>query len=116
MGKIRLDKYLADMGIGTRSQVKQQIRKGGISVNGVCVKSPEYKIDTEKDQVEVQGKSLCYEAFEYYMLNKPKGVVSATEDKWGENSVGFACFQKEKGFVSGGTSGQGYRGTAFDYQ
>lgn len=78
MGKIRLDKYLADMGIGTRSQVKQQIRKGGISVNGVCVKSPEYKIDTEKDQVEVQGKSLCYEAFEYYMLNKPKGVVSAT--------------------------------------
>ena len=59
MGKIRLDKYLADMGIGTRSQVKQQIRKGGISVNGVCVKSPEYKIDTEKIRWKYRGKAFA---------------------------------------------------------
>ena len=80
MEKIRLDKYLADMGQGTRSEVKKLIKKGNVCVNRETVKSPEYKIAPETDQVSVQGRELSYEKFEYYMLNKPAGTVSARED------------------------------------
>lgn len=79
--KLRLDKYLADMGAGTRSEVKKAIAKGQVSIGGLTVKRPETKIDTEQDEVEYQGRSVSYVEYEYYMLNKPAGVVSATEDK-----------------------------------
>ncbi len=79
--KIRLDKYLADMGIGTRSEVKKLIQKGQVFVNENAVKKPETKIDTETDVVFCQGKPVTYAEFEYFMLHKPSGVVSATEDK-----------------------------------
>lgn len=79
--KIRLDKYLADMGCGTRSQVKRQIGMGNVSVNGSPAKRPEMKIDSETDSVAYCGSEVSYEQYEYYMLNKPAGVVSATEDK-----------------------------------
>lgn len=79
--KIRLDKYLADMGCGTRSQVKRQIGMGNVSVNGSPAKRPEMKIDAETDSVAYCGSEVSYEQYEYYMLNKPAGVVSATEDK-----------------------------------
>lgn len=81
MGKIRLDKYLADMGLGTRTEVKKDIKKGRISVNQEIVKSPEYKIDTQTDMVLADGKEIAYEKLVYYMLNKPQGVISATEDR-----------------------------------
>lgn len=81
MGKIRLDKYLADMGLGTRTEVKKDIKKGRISVNQEIVKSPEYKIDIQTDVVLADGKEIAYEKLVYYMLNKPQGVVSATEDR-----------------------------------
>ena len=73
MGKIRLDKYLADMGLGTRTEVKKDIKKGRISVNGEIIKSPEYKIDTQTDAVLADGKEIAYEELIYYMLNKPQG-------------------------------------------
>lgn len=79
--KLRLDKYLADMGIGTRTEVKKAITKGQVRVNEETVKRPEIKIDTEKDHVFYQGQMVAYAEYEYYMLNKPAGVVSATEDK-----------------------------------
>lgn len=81
MGKIRLDKYLADMGLGTRTEVKKAIKKGRISVNQEIIKSPEYKIDIQTDVVLADGKEIAYEKMVYYMLNKPQGVVSATEDR-----------------------------------
>lgn len=81
MGKIRLDKYLADMGLGTRTEVKKDIKKGRISVNQEIIKSPEYKIDIQTDVVLADGKEIAYEKLVYYMLNKPQGVVSATEDR-----------------------------------
>lgn len=77
---IRLDKYLADMGIGTRAEVKQYIRKGRILVDGQTVRKPETRIDEKKAAVLADGKEISYVQFEYYMLNKPAGVVSATED------------------------------------
>lgn len=79
--KIRLDKYLADMGDGTRSEVKKEITRGNVQINGVPVRRPETKLDTEKDEVTYQGNSAVYEEYEYYMLNKPAGVVSATFDR-----------------------------------
>ena len=79
--KLRLDKYLANMGIGTRTEVKKAITKGQVRVNEETVKRPEIKIDTEKDHVFYQGQMVAYAEYEYYMLNKPAGVVSATEDK-----------------------------------
>lgn len=77
---LRLDKYLADMGCGTRSQIKQEIRKGSVSVNGQPSVRPEQKVDSQKDQIHFRGCPVSYTEYEYYMLNKPAGVVSATKD------------------------------------
>lgn len=77
---IRLDKYLADMGVGTRQEVKKHIRQGRASVDGMTVKRADLKVDESSQTVTFDGEEIPYAAFEYYMLNKPKGVVSATED------------------------------------
>ncbi len=81
MSLIRLDKFLADSGEGTRTQVKEKIKKGRVTVNGVTVKKSDIKVDDAKDEVAIDGKKLIHAEFEYFMLNKPKGVVSATTDE-----------------------------------
>lgn len=78
---IRLDKYLADMSVGTRQEVKKYIRQGRVKINEDIIKKPEYKIREDEDKVAFDGAPVAYETFEYYMLNKPAGVISATEDK-----------------------------------
>lgn len=78
--KLRLDKYLAEMGIGTRSEVKKGIRKRLAQVNGQIVCQPEYKVDTEEDRVSYAGVVVSYVRMEYYMLYKPSGIISASED------------------------------------
>lgn len=77
---LRLDKFLCEMNIGTRSQVKKELKQGAVTVNGETVTKPEYKVDEKKDRVAYKGKMLEYRRFVYYMLNKPPGVVSATRD------------------------------------
>ena len=77
---MRLDKFLCDNNIGTRSQVKEYIKKGQVSVNGQTAKKPDTKVNEETDIVTFQGKELQYQKYVYYMLNKPEGVVSATND------------------------------------
>lgn len=76
---MRLDKYLAQMSIGTRSEVKKFIKSGRVFVNGALASGPEQKV-TEEDNVEFDGENISYEKYVYYMLNKPQGVVSATKD------------------------------------
>ncbi|MBO5521699.1 MAG: rRNA pseudouridine synthase [Eubacterium sp.] len=76
---MRLDKYLADMSVGTRKELKEMIRKGRVLVDGVPVKDPGTAI-TGAEEVTVDGAKIAYTAFEYYMLNKPAGVISASED------------------------------------
>ena len=93
---IRLDKYLADMGLGTRSEVKADIKKGKININGIVVKDANLKIDTEKDVVLYQGNPIVYEEFEYYMLNKPAGVVSATTDSKDKTVIDLITSKKKK--------------------
>lgn len=78
---IRLDKYLADMSFGTRTEVKKLIRQGKVVVDGAIVKNPDIKIDTDTQSVLCNGIAVTYETYEYYMLNKPAGVISATSDK-----------------------------------
>mgnify|MGYP005773836703 FL=1 len=78
---IRLDKYLSDMGIGTRSRIKKEIRSGQVIVNGKPICRPELKINTDQDEVLFQGEPVTYEEYEYYMLNKPAGVISAASDR-----------------------------------
>ena len=78
---MRLDKFLAECGIGTRSEVKSIIKKGRVTVNGVPVNDGGYKVRTGgTDVVMLDGRKLEYEQFRYYMLNKPQGCVSATRD------------------------------------
>lgn len=76
---IRLDKYLTETGFGTRTQVKELIRKGCVTCGGKVVKKPEMKVAEDAD-IRVDGKPCAYQRYRYYMLNKPAGVVSATED------------------------------------
>ena len=78
---MRLDKSLAEMGVGTRQEVKKQIRQGKVTVNGTVVKAADTKIDETCDEVTIGGLNISYVSYEYYMLNKPGGVVSATEDR-----------------------------------
>lgn len=76
----RLDKFLCDLNIGTRSQVKTYIQKGLVSINDEIIKKPEYKV-SDNDTVYYQGQALSGEQYAYYMLHKPAGIISATEDK-----------------------------------
>lgn len=76
----RLDKFLADAGVGTRSEVKNMIRKKSVTVNGVPAKGPEQKIDETGDVIAVNGKSIAHRGLVYYLLHKPAGYVSATKD------------------------------------
>lgn len=69
------------MGVGTRQEVKKQIRQGKVTVNGIVVKAADTKIDENGDEVMVDGRNISYVSYEYYMLNKPAGVISATEDR-----------------------------------
>lgn len=80
MKSIRLDKYLADAQLGTRSAVRQLLKKGLITVNGEIIKKPEFKIDPACDRVCFDTQEISPEHEVYYMLNKPSGVVSATRD------------------------------------
>lgn len=79
--KQRLDKAISMQGNLSRSEVKTLIRKGAVTVNGQVVKAADFGVDFDSDTVQVQGKPLCLRMHLYLMLNKPKGVVSASEDK-----------------------------------
>lgn len=96
MAKLRLDKYLTDMGVGTRSEVKAKIRKGQVSVNQTIIRKPEEKVSEALDVVAVDGQVIGYVDFEYYMLNKPQGVVSATVDANNQTVVDLIQEKKRK--------------------
>ena len=73
---VRLDKFLADAGKGTRSEVKKIIQKGQVQVNGVPAKKPEIKVDPEKDVVVLSGETVgAAPEFVYYLLNRPAASV-----------------------------------------
>lgn len=77
---MRLDKFLADLQLGTRSQVKEFIKKGMITVNGETITKADFKINENSDCVTCKGKALAYQKYRYFLLHKPAGVVTATKD------------------------------------
>lgn len=81
MPKLRLDKFLADQGLASRKELREIIRSGRVSVNGSAVKSADWKVDPENDQICFDGSLVTAASVRTLMLYKPLGVVSATEDK-----------------------------------
>lgn len=77
---MRLDKLLSHSGYGSRKEVKQLLKKSVVTVNGSRVKDGKQTVAEATDQVVVEGQLVCYQANFYYLLHKPKGVISATED------------------------------------
>lgn len=75
---MRLDKFLSNMGVGTRTEVKQLLKKNSVKVNDKVEKSPKSQVNPEQDEITVDGKIIEYINHVYIMLNKPKGYVSAT--------------------------------------
>lgn len=80
MSILRLDKYLADLKIGTRKEVGIYIRKGMVTINGEIVKKADTKIDSQLDIIAYNNEKLTYNEYIYIMLNKPQNTVSARED------------------------------------
>ena len=77
---MRLDKFLCECNIGTRSEVKKIIKTGKVLVNGEGIKQADYKIDENTDEVKYNGEILKYETNVYFLLNKPAGYVTAKKD------------------------------------
>lgn len=86
---MRLDKFLADCMIGTRSELKKMIKNGRVKVNGQVVKDCGMTINETKDQVLFDDEIVEYEKMRYFMLNKPAGCVSATRDKLSDTVISF---------------------------
>lgn len=79
---MRLDKFLADMGLGSRKEVRQFIRQKRVVVNGTVVTVDKFQVKEKKDEVLFDKKEIIYQKYFYYMLNKPAGVITATMDNY----------------------------------
>ena len=77
---MRLDKFLVACAVGSRTEVKNFLKAGRVMVNGKKEKSAKLQINEDTDEICFDGQKLEYEEFVYYMMNKPQGVISATED------------------------------------
>ena len=80
MSSIRLDRYLADVHVGSRKEIREYIRDGRVRVGDEVVTRTETHVDTEEDRITLDGQLLAYSKYRYYMLHKPAGVVTATRD------------------------------------
>ena len=94
--KIRLDKYLADSGFGTRNEVKALVKSGAITINGEKCKDSSQKVDADIDKVSVNGEEVDYSEYEYYMLYKPAGVITASRDKREETVLSLIKSKKRR--------------------
>lgn len=90
---MRIDKLLANMGYGTRKEVKKLLKTGTVLIDGQPAKDPKTQVDPEKNEVVVHGEIVEYKEFIYLMLNKPKGVISATEDTEHETVVDLLAYE-----------------------
>lgn len=78
---MRLDKFLCEAGAGSRSEVKILLKKGLVAVNGKAEKSADMRVNETTDVITLCGERLFYSRFHYYLLHKPAGIITATEDK-----------------------------------
>ncbi len=87
---MRLDKFLSDNTSVSRSEIKKYIKNGSVKVNDNIILNFDYKIDAEADNIEFIGKTVIYKPFVYILLNKPRGVLSASNDKTQKTVVDLA--------------------------
>ncbi|MER2090204.1 MAG: pseudouridine synthase [Sporosarcina sp.] len=92
---MRLDKLLSNMGYGTRREIKLLMKKGGVQVNAEPVKDAAQHVDPVKDEVTILGERVVYKEFIYLMMNKPQGVLSATEDKRDQTVIDLLDAEKD---------------------
>jgi 16S rRNA pseudouridine516 synthase len=78
---MRLDKFLVSQNIGTRKEVQKLIKSGEVTLDGKVVKKPDTKIDENVNKVQVNGNNVDYMEYVYIVMNKPKGYISASNDK-----------------------------------
>lgn len=84
---MRIDKWLSNTGYGSRKEVKHLLKSGAVKLNGSVIKDPKTQAHPEKDHVLVHEEEVVYKEFIYLMMNKPQGVISATEDTRHETVV-----------------------------
>jgi 16S rRNA pseudouridine516 synthase len=92
---VRIDKWLSNIGYGSRKEVKQLLKSGAVVINGETVKDPKTQAEPGKDQVMVHGEEAIYREFIYLMMNKPQGVISATEDVQHETVIDLLEFEDQ---------------------
>ncbi|MFG6384595.1 MAG: rRNA pseudouridine synthase [Lachnospiraceae bacterium] len=95
--RIRLDKYLSDMEIGTRSQVKQYIKKKQVQVNGTYPSGVEQKVMPDIDVITFRGQNITYVKYKYFLFYKPKGCVSAVTDNYHKTVLDYFENDKKNG-------------------
>lgn len=78
---MRIDKYLSNMGIGSRKEVKDYIKKGYVLVNDQVITKPTFQVKENEDIVKFNNEEIIYKEYTYIMMNKPQGVISATRDR-----------------------------------
>jgi len=84
---VRLDRFIVSCGVASRKEAAIAAKRGEITVNGASVRSADIKINENTDEVCFKGEKLIYREFTWLMLNKPQGVISATEDAKGQVTV-----------------------------
>ncbi|MGX7264636.1 pseudouridine synthase [Enterococcus crotali] len=84
---MRLDKFLSETGVGSRKEAKLLLKKGLVTVNEQIIKDGKCQINEIQDIIMFAGEKLTYQQYYYYMLHKPQGVISATEDKWDQTVI-----------------------------
>lgn len=90
---MRLDKLLANMGYGSRKEVKKLLKDGVVRIDGKPVKDAKFHVNIEKQEVTIYGEVVEYKEFVYLMMHKPQGVISATEDDHHETVVDLLEFE-----------------------
>ncbi|MEK7571812.1 MAG: pseudouridine synthase [Patescibacteria group bacterium] len=98
---IRLNKYLANLGVCARRDVEQLLKQQTVTVNGQRVKEQGIRIDPQKDVIKLNGKNIKQPKLLYYLLNKPKGFVSTTDDEFGREDVLSLIPTKERVYPVG---------------
>ena len=81
MSQMRLDKLLSELGVASRKELRDIIRRGRVSVDGVTVTAPEHRVDAGASEIRLDGEVLRWQRFRYFMMDKPEGVLSVTEDR-----------------------------------
>ena len=94
---MRLDKFLSELNIGTRKQIKEYVKNGRCTVNGIPATKADVHIDENSDDITFDGIPLKYSRFHYFLLNKPVGVVSATRDGRNETVLDLLAGENVKG-------------------